>query len=68
MKTIAGGILTTIFSGLIATLATMFTDIHNLKADDRIQASALQRIERRLERIELKNDKIIESLFIKGRK
>jgi len=66
MKTIATGILTTMSIGLLTGLYGLAMTQQELQANDRIHDHTYGVIERRLEKIENKNDIIIEMLLKKG--
>lgn len=63
MKTIASGILSTMALGLIGGVWGMFMTQQELKANDMLQEHTNKEVIRRLEKIERKNDVIIEMLL-----
>lgn len=62
-KNIASGILTTVSIGLVTVFFGMFVEVQQLKANDSKFEHTYQLIEKRLERIESKNDKIIDKIM-----
>jgi hypothetical protein len=62
-KNIASGILTTMAIGLVTVFFGMFAEVQTLKASGMTFKHTFSIIEKRLERIEKKNDKIIDKLM-----
>jgi len=51
MKAMAWTLLTTLITGLMATLSGMYTDVQSLKATEPMQTKQLNRIETKLDTI-----------------
>lgn len=62
-KTLAGGILSFVVIGFFSAIAGMFLEVQTLKANDSKFEHTYELIQKRLERIENKNDKIIEKIM-----
>ena len=63
MKAMATTILGTMFMGLVTVFGGMFSDINTLKASESSTVKMFTIIERRLERIEDKSDKVNDLLL-----